>query len=58
MGYGYFIGVELDSPIEEGGNGTLEGMHFFFTTPGKAIFIRPNQLDVGEYPKIEENDEI
>jgi tubulin-folding cofactor B len=58
VGYGYFIGIELDEPTPQGGDGTLEGMHYFFSTPGKAIFIRPNKVEVGEFPKIEANDEI
>ena len=58
VGYGYFIGIELDEPTPLGGDGTLDGMHYFFSTPGKAIFIRPNKVEVGEFPKIEANDEI
>lgn len=50
------MGIELDQEVAEGGNGTLEGMHYFFSTAGKAIFVRPNKVEVGDFPKIEEND--
>jgi tubulin-folding cofactor B len=58
VGYGYFIGIELDEAVGDGGNGTIEGMHYFFGTEGHAIFVRPNKVEVGDFPKIEESDEI
>ena len=44
VGFGYFVGIQLDDAIENGGDGTLEGMHYFFSEQGKAIFLRPNKI--------------
>ena len=53
MGFGWFVGVELDDQQEGLGDGTLSGNHYFFTTIGKGYFERPNKVEVGDFPKIE-----
>jgi dynactin complex subunit len=44
LGYGYFIGIELDETVGGCGNGTLYGMYYFLCDNGKAIFLRPNKI--------------
>ncbi len=58
LGVGYFVGIELDEVLEGEGDGTIEGFHYFYCDIGKGIFARPNKLEIGEFPKIEEDDEI
>ncbi len=52
LGYGYFVGVELDQPENGCGNGTLWGKYYFGCDNGKAIFHRPNKIETGDFPKI------
>lgn len=56
LGFGYFIGIELDQTVAGCGNGTLWGKYYFGCDDGKAIFVRPNKVEVGDFPKIEESD--
>lgn len=44
IGYGYFIGIELDEGVEGLGNGTIDGNYYFFCEQGKAYFTRPNKI--------------
>lgn len=34
------------------GNGILAGMYYFHTEDNRAMFLRPNKIEVGEFPKI------
>lgn len=54
-GQGYFIGIKLDLPF-----GNNDGKHIsiqYFTCLDKyGIFVRPDKIEVGDFP--EEEDEI
>lgn len=58
LGFGYFVGIYLDEPQVGLGNGTYEGMYYFLCPEGHAYFERPNKIEMGDFPKIEESDEI
>lgn len=57
---GYWVGVQLDEPTGDS-DGKL-GEHEYFTCGDKyGIFVRPNDLKVGDYPPVDifdEEDEI
>jgi tubulin-folding cofactor B len=38
IGYGWFIGIELDQPVPGFGDGTVEGMYYFMCDIGKGVF--------------------
>jgi len=40
------------------GDGTLSGNHYFFCDIGRGYFERPNKIEAGDFPQIEESDEI
>lgn len=56
LGYGYFVGIMLDQPQQGLGNGTYEGLYYFYCPEGHAYFERPNKIEMGDFPKIEDND--
>lgn len=56
LGFGYFVGVLLDEPQVGLGNGTLSGNYYFHCEIGYGYFERPNKIEMGDFPKIEEND--
>ena len=50
---GYWVGVQLDEPYGET-DGKLNDQQFF-TCPDKfGKFMRPSEIDVGDYPEIDE----
>lgn len=52
---GYFVGVELDTP--EGKNdGTFKENRYFQCQQGFGLFVRPNSVQVGNYPPLAEED--
>lgn len=61
MGAGYWIGVLLDEPVGDS-NGTHKGKQYFEAGDKCAAFVRPTDLQVGDFPERdifdEEEDEI
>ena len=54
---GYWIGVKLDEPTGDT-NGSVKGFKALFECPPKfGIFVRPTDLNVGDYPEIDDFDE-
>ena len=61
LGAGYWVGVSLDEP--QGDNDGTSAGKKFFECPGKnfGLFVRPTDLQVGDFPPIDEfgdDDEI
>ena len=56
LGYGFYVGLILDEPQQGLGNGTYGGNYYFFCEEGQAYFERPNKIEMGDFPKIEESD--
>ena len=61
LGYGFFVGVILDEPLGDT-NGEAKGKKYFTCQNKYGIFVRPNNLTVGDFPQEdifnEEIDEI
>ena len=57
MGQGYWVGVKLDEPYGSG-NGYLKGVQYFVCMPKYGNFLRPDKIEVGDFPEIDEFDEI
>lgn len=58
---GYWVGVQLDEPTGDS-NGTIVENEYFSCGDKYGLFLRPNDIKVGEYPPIdifdEDEDEI
>lgn len=52
LGDGYFVGVKLDEPWGSS-DGTVNGVKFFETFPKYGVFLRPNEIEVGDFPELE-----
>ncbi|ORC92634.1 putative tubulin-specific chaperone [Trypanosoma theileri] len=46
---GYWIGVEFDEPVGKG-DGSVKGTRVFQCQPNYGGFLRPDQVEVGDYP--------
>ena len=61
LGAGFWIGVRLDEPTGDS-NGTVRGTPYFEAGDKCATFVRPDELQVGDFPERdifdEEEDEI
>lgn len=56
IGVGYFVGILLDEESEWAIGGILAGNYYFYSEPNRGTFARPNKIEVGEFPKIEQED--
>ena len=52
---GYWIGVKLDEPTGDC-DGKVKGKQFFDAGAKFGQFVRPEDLNVGDYPEIDEFD--
>jgi tubulin-folding cofactor B len=57
LGLGYFVGVRLDEPYGSG-NGVIKGVKYFEAEDKYATFVRPNELEIGDFPVLCIDDEI
>lgn len=55
LGNGYFVGVKLDEPFGNS-NGTIKGVKYFDAYDKYAIFVRPNALQIGDFPVLDFDD--
>nr|CCC52306.1 putative tubulin-specific chaperone, fragment [Trypanosoma vivax Y486] len=46
---GYWIGVEFDEPVGKG-DGSVKGTRVFECAPNYGGFLRPDQVEVGDFP--------
>nr|4B6M_A Chain A, TUBULIN-SPECIFIC CHAPERONE, PUTATIVE [Trypanosoma brucei]4B6M_B Chain B, TUBULIN-SPECIFIC CHAPERONE, PUTATIVE [Trypanosoma brucei] len=46
---GYWVGVEFDEPVGKG-DGTVKGTRVFQCQPNYGGFLRPDQVEVGDFP--------
>ena len=57
LGLGYWVGVQLDEPTGDT-NGTVNGTVLFQAPSSKfGIFVRPKEVEVGDFPAVDEFDE-
>lgn len=52
LGKGYWVGVKLDEPSGNS-NGTIEGTQLFVAQENHGIFVRPKELQVGDFPEVD-----
>ena len=57
MGAGFWIGVLLDEPCGDS-NGTYKGQKYFEASDKCAVFVRPTDLQVGDFPERDPFDEL
>lgn len=61
QGEGNWVGVEFDEPVGKN-NGLINGQTYFQCKPKYGSFLRPNKVDVGDYPELDifddDDDEI
>ena len=57
LGNGYFVGVKLDEPFGNS-NGIVNGVKYFESSNKYATFVRPNTLEIGDFPVLDIDDEI
>ena len=50
LGAGYWVGVKLDAK-EGNSNGAVEGTQYFEAEDGYGTFLRPNEIETGDFPK-------
>jgi tubulin-folding cofactor B len=53
IGYGFYVGIQLDEPTGEN-NGSVKGKKYFECDDKFGTFVRPNYIKCGDFP-IEEN---
>jgi tubulin-specific chaperone B len=49
---GWWIGVEFDEPVGKG-DGSVKGAKVFECRPGYGGFLRPEHIEVGDFPEEE-----
>ena len=57
MGAGFWLGVRLDEPTGEN-NGTYKGKQYFEAMDKCGVFVRPMDLQVGDFPEKDIFDEL
>ena len=55
LGAGYWVGVQLDEPTGDT-NGTVKGKQFFECPDKFGAFVRPNEVEVGDFPALDDFD--
>ena len=55
LGNGFWVGVKFDDAIGDN-DGTVQGHTYFTCNPGFAKFVRPLEIQVGDFPPEEEFD--
>lgn len=55
LGHGYFVGVKLDEPYGDS-NGIIKGVKYFEAADKYATFVRPNTLEIGDFPILDIDD--
>jgi tubulin-folding cofactor B len=57
LGQGFFVGVKLDEPFGHS-KGVVKCVKNFEASDKFAVFVRPNALEIGDFPELDIDDEI
>ncbi len=57
LGNGWYVGVKLDQPYGDG-NGVVKGVKYFQAMDKYATFVRPNTIEIGDFPELDIDDQI
>lgn len=57
LGVGYFVGVLLDEPLGDS-NAIIKGVKYFEAGNKYGQFVRPNGIEIGDFPVLDIDDEI
>lgn len=53
MPSGFWVGIELDEPMGKN-NGTVKGIQYFECGDNYGVMVRPDKVEVGDFPPIDE----
>ena len=56
LGKGYWVGVKLDEPQGDT-DGKVDGTQIFECQASYGIFVRPKEVNVGDFPEVDAFDE-
>lgn len=52
-----WVGIEFDEPVGKN-NGSLKGVKYFEAKPKHGSFLRPDNVEVGDYPELDLFDDL
>eukprot|EP01017_Pseudomicrothorax_dubius_P030066 TRINITY_DN3708_c0_g2_i9.p1 TRINITY_DN3708_c0_g2~~TRINITY_DN3708_c0_g2_i9.p1 ORF type:complete len:192 (+),score=59.37 TRINITY_DN3708_c0_g2_i9:330-905(+) len=57
MGMGFYVGLKLDEPFGDI-NGKIFGVTYFSCPAKYGLIVRPEEIEVGDFPELDIDDEI
>ncbi|KAH7293267.1 hypothetical protein KP509_28G018600 [Ceratopteris richardii] len=57
LGPGYWVGVQFDEPVGKH-DGMVKGKRYFSCSAGHGVIVRPDKVQVGDYPEIDPFDDV